>query len=64
MPITIDLTDHALFKRGEKSGFEKKTRIAVANMLERDMPIKDIAEILDISVNEVIAIKNELEQQK
>ncbi len=60
MPITIDLSDHALVKIGEKGA----KRAAIINMLKRDMPIKDIAEILEVSIDYVIQIQNELHEKE
>lgn len=64
MPITIDLSDHALVKMGEELGIEKKTRIGTINMLKKDMPIKDIAEIQEVSIDYVIQIQNELHEKQ
>ncbi len=62
MPITIDLRDHALYKLGAEEGVEKKTRTAIINMLKKGMPINDIAEIMEVSIDDVIEIQNELTQ--
>ncbi len=64
MPITIDLSDHALVKMGEELGIERKTRIGTINMIEKDIPIKDIAEIQEVSIDYVIQIKNELHEKE
>jgi len=68
MPILIDIKESAFYKRGAEEGLEKglekKARIACINMLKKGMPIKDIAEILEVSIDYVIQIQNELYEKE
>ena len=64
MPILIDIKESAFYKRGAEEGLEKKTRIACINMLKKGMPIKDIAEILEVSIDYIIQIQNELYEKE
>jgi len=61
MPITIDLTDHALFKRGAK---EAKRASIIEMLNDGALPIDKIAKYAKVSVDDVIAIKNELDQKE
>ena len=62
MPVFIDITQNALYKRGGRETLAEHNRLSIIRMLERDMPIKDIAEIIDVSIDDVIAIKNEMDK--
>lgn len=62
MPILLDLEQNALFKRGLEKGLKKQKR-AVINMLQRNIPIAEIAAILEVEIDYVIAIQKELNQQ-
>ncbi len=64
MPITIDLRDHALYKLGAEEGAVETERIAIIEMLKDGVPIDKIVKYLKVSIDEIIAIKNELDEQK
>jgi len=58
MPVIIDIRENALYKKAER---ETKHEVIV-NLLQKDMSIKDIAEVANVTIDEVIAIKNELNE--
>ncbi len=63
MPLILDLEQNALFKRGLERGLVKvleKQRKAVINMLHRNMPITEIAAILEVEDDYIVAIQKEL----
>lgn len=64
MPITIDLRDHALYKLGAEESAMQTKRTAIVNMLKKGMPIKDIAEILEVSIDYIIQIQNKLHEKE
>lgn len=61
----VELERNALVEFEQKSiELENKTKSAVINMLKREMPIDEIAEIQGVDIDYVIKIKNELDQKE
>ena len=62
MPIKYDLTKDIRFKEGFEKGEYKKARTSAIRMLNEGVPIKSIAEFLDVSMDFVLKIQEELER--
>jgi len=71
MPLILDLKQNALFKqgveeglaKGQKKGIEKKTKLTAIKMLEKRMPVDEIAELLDVEVDYIVSIQKELNRE-
>jgi len=63
MPVLIDITQNALYKRGAREHALEIKREAIIDMLNDNfLPIDKIAQYLKVSIDDVIAIKNEIDE--
>ena len=61
MPIIIDVKESAFYKRGVR----EQKHLATTNMLKDNfLPIEKIAYYSQLSIDEVLAIKKELDQKQ
>lgn len=64
MPITIDITQNALFKQAFAEGVEKTKKQSIIGLLKLDkFSIEDIAKGLDVSEEYVLEIKQSLDKE-
>ena len=58
MPVLIDVKESAFYKRGVR----ENAHTAIINMLNDNLPIDKIAHYQQVTIDDVIAIKNELDE--
>ena len=65
MPITYDIETDYLYKQGIEQGIEQKEYSVVKKaLIKKKLTIEEIAELADVSIDFVLSIQSELNNEK
>lgn len=62
MPIKLDIKNDFVYKEGKQEGRTEERNKAIVRMLGKNMPLKEIAEIFNVSIQYVQKIQKELKK--